>query len=56
MKEKIYNINITIQEYDEDGFWDVFGYKETSSGKKELKESLDIIVSNCKKFIEKRVR
>ena len=56
MKGKIYNLKIVVQEYDDDGFWDVFSYKETSSGKTELKESLDIIVSNCKKFIQKRVK
>jgi len=56
MKEKVYNVKITIQEYDNDGFWDIFNYTEMSSGKTELKESLETIISNCKKFIEKRVK
>lgn len=56
MKEKIYKINIIIQEYDIDGFWDVFNCAEMSSGKIQLKESLDTIISNCKKYIQNRVK
>ena len=56
MKEKIYNLNIIIQEYDDDGFWDIFTYTETSSSKIELKESLESIISNCKKYIQNRIK
>ena len=55
MKKKVYNITITLQEYDEDGFWKIFNNSETIDGKKQLIESLEEIVNNCKKYILNRI-
>jgi len=56
VEKKTYRINITLQEYDSEGFWDVFHYTEISCGKKELEESLENIITNCKKYMKNRVK
>ena len=56
VEEKICRVNVTLQEYDGDGFWDVFHYTEISYSKKELEESLENIIINCKKYMKNRVK
>jgi hypothetical protein len=55
-EKETFRVNITLQEYDSDGFWDVFHYTEISYGKKELEESLENIIINCKKYIKNKVK
>jgi len=56
MQEKLYRVNIIIQEYHEEGFWNVIDKSEMAQGKKELIESFDNISQNCKSYIEKRLK
>jgi len=53
---KIYRVSIIVQEYDGDGFWDVFDSKEMADNKERLIESFDKIASNGKKYIEDRLK
>jgi len=55
MREKIYRINILVQEYDGEGFWDVFNSIEMADNKVKLIESFDKIAFNGKEYIEKRL-
>lgn len=55
MREKIYRINIIVQEYDGDGFWDVFNSIEMADTKEKLIESLEKITLNGKKYIDERL-
>ena len=55
MREQIYRINILVQEYDGEGFWDVFNSIEMADSKEKLIESFDKLASNGKKYIEERL-
>ena len=55
MREHIYRVQIVVQELDTDGFWDVFDSIEMSDSKERLKESLERIYVNSKKYIEERL-
>ena len=55
MTTQIYRININIQEFETDGFWDVCNSVEMAKSKKQLIETLDKLYKNSKDFIEKRL-
>lgn len=55
MREKIYRISIIVQEYDGDGFWDVFSTIQMADTKERLIESFDTLVVLGKKYIEERL-
>jgi len=55
MKDKIYRTRIVIQEYDGDGFWDVFDSIEMADSKEKLIKSFEKITSNGRKYIEERL-
>lgn len=54
-KQHIYRVQITIQELDTDGFWDVFTALEIGKNKRQLNESLEKIYVNSKKYIKERL-
>jgi len=54
-KEHIYRVQITVQELDTDGFWDVFNSIEMANSKNKLNESLERIYSNSKEYIKERL-
>ena len=51
-----YRVEIRLQGYDTDGFWDLFHYSEIIYTKKEFEESLENIIANCKKYMKNRVK
>lgn len=51
---KPYRVSVTLEEYDTDGFWQIFTFVEIIDDKDKVGESLDNIVDNCKKYMEKR--
>ena len=55
MKTEIYRTYITVQEYDTDGFWNIFEKSEASKGKKQTIESIDKLYLDCLDYINKRV-
>ena len=52
---KVYRINIIVQEYDAEGFWDVSNKIEMAKDKKQLLESIEKLYNDAKKFIEDRL-
>jgi len=56
VEEKVYRVSITLQGYDNDGFWDLFHQSEILHGKKDFEESLEDIVVNCRKYMKNRVK
>lgn len=54
-KEHIYRVQITIQELDTDGFWDVFNSIEMANTKNKLNKSLERIYFNSKEYIKERL-
>lgn len=55
MRDKIYRVNILVQEYDGEGFWDVFNSIEMADSKNKLIESFDKIAILGRKYIEERL-
>ena len=55
-EEQTYRIEIRLQGYDTDGFWDLFHQSEILYTKKEFEESLEDIVVNCRKYMKNRVK
>ena len=55
-EEQTYRIEIRLQGYDTDGFWDLFHQSEILYNKKEFEESLEDIVINCRKYMKNRVK
>ncbi len=55
VKQQTYRIEIRLQGYDNDGFWDLFHQSEILYNKKEFEESLENIVINCRKYMKNRV-
>lgn len=53
-EQKIYRINLTLQEFDSEGFWDVFHYTEIVDGNDKIGEYLENIISNLRKYMKKR--
>lgn len=54
VEPKTYRVNLTLQEFDSEGFWDVFHYTEIVFGDNKIGESLGNIVINLKKYMKKR--
>lgn len=54
-KDKIYRVSITVQEFDNDGFWDVKTTLEIAQSKEQLEESLENIYNKTKEYVEKRL-
>lgn len=56
MAEKLYRVSIVVQEYHDEGFWNVIDKAEMAQGKEELIESFNDISQNCKSYIERRLK
>ena len=55
MNDKVYRVNIIIQEYQNKGFWNIFDFSEMCTNVKQIKESLENIIIKCREYIEKRL-
>ena len=55
MVDEIYRINISVQQFETDGFWDLSNSIEMGKTKNQLIESLDKCYKNAKDYIEKRL-
>ena len=55
-EERTYRIEIILQGFDNDGFWDLFRQSEILYTNKEFEESLEDIVVNCRKYMKNRVK
>ena len=56
MTEKLFRVTIIVQEYYDEGFWNVFDKTEMLKGKDELLESFIVLSNDCKKYIESRLK
>ena len=55
MSEKVYRVFFIIQEYDSEGFWNVFEKSEMGKGKNQIIESFENIKNDCIDYIMRRL-